>query len=67
MSKYLLFNIGCLECGVSSGIVGLFTERAAAEAAQKVCDNKHDWRQGGQNQYEIFELPVPNVVAEEYR
>ena len=29
---YLVMNIGCIECGVSSKIVGLFADRARADA-----------------------------------
>lgn len=66
MSKYILVNIGCIECGVSSAIVGVFTSMQKAEEVQSHCDNVHSWRQGGQNSFEIFEIPEIDVVDPEY-
>lgn len=66
MSKYILVNIGCIECGVSSNIVGVFTSLQKAEEIQSHCDKVHDWRQGGQNSFEIFEMPEADVVNPEY-
>lgn len=64
--RYLLFNIGCIECGVTSDVVGVFESRELAEGyAQTLCRHA-DWRRGGQNDYEVFELPEPNVVNPEY-
>jgi len=33
MMKFLAFDIGCIECGQDSAVVGLFDTREAAEAA----------------------------------
>jgi hypothetical protein len=59
-------NIGCIECGVSSNIVGLFADKARADAVAEACDDKHSWRQHGQNNYEVFELPEPEIIDPEY-
>jgi hypothetical protein len=59
-------NIGCIECGVSSNIVGLFADKARADAVAKACEEKHSWRHHGQNRYEVFELPEPEIVDPEY-
>ena len=67
MAKYLVFNIGCIECGVSSKIVGVFTEKAEAERMAQYCEKHFGWREGGQNAFEVFELPTQvNVVDPEY-
>jgi hypothetical protein len=64
---YVVVNIGCIECGVSSKIVGMFAEKARAVAVAEACDELHDWREFGQNRYEVFELPdVPERVDPEY-
>lgn len=34
---YIVFNIGCIECGVSSAIVGIFKKK---ECAEKVAEAK---------------------------
>lgn len=64
--KYILVNIGCIECGVSSNIVGVFDNKEKAELIAKQCDDKYDWREGGQNSYEIFEMPELNIINTEY-
>jgi len=65
--KYLLFNIGCIECGVSSAVVGVFSCRADAEARADRLQDCHGWRGGGQNSFEVFELPDEmDVQAPEY-
>ena len=52
--KYLAMNIGCIECGEASGVIGLFETREDAEAA---CIPFEDlgWI-GGQHSYEVFDL-----------
>jgi len=63
---WLVINIGCIECGVSSNVVGLFeTEQEAAEIAKKL-DGKYDWREGGQNSFEVFPLPEVGKINPEY-
>ena len=63
---YLVINIGCIECGVSSQVVGLFeTEEKAIEIAEK-CQEKYSWRESGQNSFEVFPLPDTGVINSEY-
>jgi len=65
-AKYIVVNIGCIECGVSSNIVGMFTDKIKAENVAIECNDKHHWREGGQNSFEVFELPKLNVITKEY-
>lgn len=64
MKRFLLMNIGCIECGVSSNVVGLYATREAAEADAEKCGEHLHWREGGQNSYEVFDLKAPQ--ASEY-
>ena len=64
--KYILVNIGCIECGVSSNIVGVFDYLEIAEKIKSECDEKYDWREGGQNSFLIFNMPESNVINSEY-
>lgn len=66
MKQYLVFNVGCIECGVSSKVVGVFTIKAMAENVAAQCNDKHHWREHGQNSYEVFELPALNLIDPEY-
>ena len=64
--KYIVVNIGCIECGVSSKIVGVFTNKQKAESVASACDDKYSWREGGQNAFEVFELPEFETIDPEY-
>jgi hypothetical protein len=63
---YIVVNIGCIECGVSSNIVGIFDDKELADTiADKLCSTM-GWRDNGQNDYEVFEMPEVNTITEEY-
>lgn len=65
MSKqWLVFNIGCIECGVSSDVVGLYATEAEAENVACLLGGELSWREGGQNSFEVFNLAAPQ--ADEY-
>lgn len=64
---YVVVNIGCIECGVSSDIVGLFSDQKLADEAAERLEESHSLRQGGQNAFEVYRLPTDfNVCAPEY-
>ena len=64
---FILVNIGCIECHVSSAIVGVFTDKAIADAHAKRLSESHYWREGGQNEFEVFPMPAYiDAVAAEY-
>ena len=58
MIKYLAFDIGCIECGESSAVVGVFeTKELALKAAEEAEDKqKESWQ--GQHSMEVFEIEV---------
>ena len=64
MKRFLVFNIGCIECGVSSDVVGLYDTKEEADKVAKTCNDKLDWREHGQNAFEVFDLTAPQ--AQEY-
>jgi hypothetical protein len=63
---WLVMDIGCIECGVSSKIVGVFADKAKADEIAAACCKTHYWRDGGQNAFEVFEIPAPEVMDAEY-
>lgn len=63
---WIVVNIGCIECGVSSDIVGVFSDEARATAIAKQFDKKYGWREGGQNSFEVFPMPEVDVMNAEY-
>lgn len=64
--KWIVVNIGCIECGVSSDIVGVFTEEKYALNLATILKEKADWRNGGENHYIVFPMPEDNIIKEEY-
>jgi hypothetical protein len=65
--QWIVVNIGCIECGVSSNIVGVFGSEERANTVAALLNENHAWRESGQNRYEVFPLPQLNEVAAEYR
>lgn len=63
---WVVVNIGCIECGVSSNIVGVFTDEQNARDIASRLDDTHSWREGGQNSFEVFPMPLLNGIADEY-
>jgi len=64
-TPWLVFNTGCIECGVSSNVVGCYATEAEASAVAGLLNEKLSWREGGQNSFDVFDLRAP--MAEEYR
>ena len=65
MKRYMVFNVGCIECGVDSDVVGLYETKDEANSVAAVCRDKLHWRQGGQNCFEVFDLEKEQ--AKEYK
>lgn len=63
---WIVVNVGCIECGVSTNIVGVFDSEDRARAIASEFDEKFSWREGGQNSFEVFPMPEVNVIADEY-
>lgn len=63
---WIVVNIGCIECGVSSNVVGVFSDEARATAIAEQFDKKYGWREGGQNSFEVFPMPEVDVMNAEY-
>ena len=60
--KYVAVDIGCIECGASSDVIGVFDTRQAAEDACKPWEAL-GWI-GEQHYYEVFDVAEENVAKE---
>ncbi len=65
-NMWMVMNIGCLECGVSSAVVGVFADKARADAIAAECYEKYNWRERGENAFYVFKLPETEQIALEY-
>ena len=63
---YVVVNIGCLECGVSSNIVGCYDNKERAENIAERCKGLFSERQGGHSVFKVFELDELNATLDEY-
>lgn len=59
--KYVVVDIGCIECGEESTVLGIFFDK---ETAEKVAEKykkiqRENWT--GQHYFEIFEVNKENV------
>ena len=65
---YLAMDIGCIECGEKSKVIGVYTTKAEANKAIKdYIDPNHRWgRKGriGQHYEEVFKITIP-VIRED--
>lgn len=64
---WLAFNVGCIECGVSSNVVAIYPTEQEAKAVAEKLNNTYEWREGGQNSYEVFKLGELYEVNAEYK
>ncbi len=62
---WIVMDIGCIECGEGSEIVGRFSTKERAEAVAIACMHL-GWR-GGEHHYEVFELGALDTIHEDYR
>jgi hypothetical protein len=60
----MAFDIGCIECGEPSGIVGFFATKEEASAALDAAEKKQqaDWI--GQHAFRIFDLESESSFSE---
>ena len=63
---WLVVDIGCIECGASSEIVGMFDDEVAANAIADQLHNGADFRDGGQYRFEVFPTPILNAIHQDY-
>jgi len=61
---WMVFNVGCIECGVSSDVVGFYSTEEEAKQIAQACEDELHWRQSGQNSFEVFDLRTRQ--AQEY-
>lgn len=64
MKYYVVVDIGCIECGESTNILGIFENEAKAGEILKDHEERQKEKWSGQHAFEIFEIEELN---KEYR
>jgi len=52
---YVAVDIGCIECGESSAVLGLFTDKIKAQAVLDAAEKEQAANWHGQHSFELFE------------
>lgn len=58
---FVVMEIGCIECGVPSNLIGIFQDELQAIEARDQCAEKMHWRYGGENDFLIFKCAVKDL------
>lgn len=64
--KYVLVDIGCIECGEPSSVLGIYTDLTKAKEILKKCEEYQNEHWHGQHSFEIFEVNKENELIDEY-
>lgn len=56
VKRWLAFDIGCIECGEDSDVIGTFDTQAEAEEACDSAMKKHCANWHGQHSFQVFDL-----------
>lgn len=58
MKAYLAFDIGCIECGEESRVIGTFKTRKGAESACAKASKKQKENWEGEHYMQVFEIEL---------
>lgn len=65
--KYVVVDIGCIECGEPSTVLGIFNDKKKAESVREKYENIQEENWHGQHYFEIFEVDEEDkVVNDDY-
>lgn len=56
---FVAVDIGCIECGEDSDVLGIFTTKEQAEKACNEAGDKQSKNWRGQHNFEVFEAQLP--------
>jgi hypothetical protein len=63
---WMVFDIGCIECGSDSGVVGLFDTIDEANSVAERLNETMCWHDGGQHSFEVFRMDCSiNTIQDE--
>ena len=64
--KYVAVDIGCIECGEGSSVLGIFDNKEEAIKILKKCEEYQEEHWHGQHCFEIFEITEENKLVDDY-
>ena len=60
---FVAVDIGCIECGEDSNVLGIFTTKEQAETACGAASDKQVKNWHGEHRFHVFEAKLPEVEA----
>lgn len=63
---HVLIHVGCIECGVPSGIVGIFTDKKMALLLAEKYVRKLEWYCAGQNDFKVETIDINKLNIDTY-
>lgn len=57
MADWVVFDIGCIECGERSAVIGVYANAEEADAAVEAAYANQTVKEAGSHHYEAFVLP----------
>ena len=63
MNKYMVFDVGCIECGEPSRIVGFFATISEAKAASDGAKQEQSANWAGQHSFEIYDTDTKEEIV----
>ena len=64
--KYVVVDIGCIECGEPSSVLGIFTDKEKAREIMEKCEEYQEKNWQGQHYFEIYEVDKENELIDDY-
>ncbi|NYV67599.1 hypothetical protein HYI36_20175 [Bacillus sp. Gen3] len=61
---FVAVDIGCIECGESSNVLGVFTSKSVADKVVRDHEKRQSHHWGGQHSFEVFEIDSIDRIYE---
>lgn len=61
MKVFIVFNVGCIQSCVSSGLVGVFEDESEANDVAMNCNKHLNWSDGDQMSYKVFMFDFEDI------
>lgn len=63
MALFVAVDIGCIECGEKSAVLGVFETKEEAESVCNEHAGRHQEKWDGQHSFEVFRVPAIGVIV----
>ena len=61
LGRFMAYDVGCIECGESSGVLGFYPTAAEAEEAVRVAEERQEDSWSGEHSMFVVDLADPTI------